>query len=483
MLVDEKAGILKAKNAAASDASEDSGEEELLVPSLNSKDCFFIPSPTTHIGDFSNNSFIFTGREIIRRDRDEPPREAGREAGSLVHLIATENGAMPADAKALDQKEFKRLLEDDAVCAAPSMALPASAPASETRDGHCPEVYMRTAIELFQSLNLKLSKLERTKQQERAALDACYKNILCNNIRAAVDNIKPHVSAELSANDAAAAVLASFTSAVWPGCVAALQSDLLSVREAAVGMRELFHRVCAQAAAKESENCRLKDIIKEQCQEHAVQMDSLVTENNLLKDGMIEVLRRHGPEDALESMLQEDLLQNVNKIANEQAARILELRKEVMASSLELETLRKRESSTDVATLTRQIEDHKGAVRRLQAENISFSEAVQKLSEKNIRYKNDLILFNTELKKAFDVIKSKNETVARQRSLINLFQEKMTGADYPLAALRERRRRLELQIEDEKDYFKKENLRKEWHDCERRLNDFTQLLSQHNRRI
>ena len=77
--------------------------------------------------------------------------------------------------------------------------------------------------------------------------------------------------------------------------------------------------------------------------------------------------------------------------------------------------------------------------------------------------------------KNIEIVNKKNDTILRQKSLIELFQEKLSGSSFPIEELRKKKLDIEHKLAEETDYFVKQNLKKESKDCEKRLSDFLSL--------
>ena len=95
----------------------------------------------------------------------------------------------------------------------------------------------------------------------------------------------------------------------------------------------------------------------------------------------------------------------------------------------------------------------------------------------NIKIKQENVLLSNELKKYMELVKMRNETIQRQKSLINMFQDRLTGYDqFPINHLKKKKEELEFKIQNERDVLKKDALRKAKNDCEKRLSDFIYLF-------
>lgn len=431
--------------------SED--ERENADPSANAIDAPSIldakytleSAPASFIGDFSNNSFLFVDGKLTKARTPESAEEAcGRMTRQIAGLHVVCEDAQPV----------------------------AELDTGSNSENIGSTVYIETAVDLFQKINGKLELLLHKKSTEEKILERCHASLLSNNPNAAMAAIRPYSNLKISKED----VVTGFIEDEWPGYLCGLRGDFASLREKLSQMRDLFSRLVGKIGNKTDVCDHLKAIINRQSIEHSKQIDTLVSESNSLKEGLVDILKRFGPEGSLDSGLETDLLSNVRALVQRQAEEISVHVRSEMEKDLAIEGFRSKASSYEVAALAKQIEEYKRDKKHLQAENLNFSQAIHRLSEKNIKHKQDLILFNNELKKSISTLKVKNETIARQKSLISLFQEKLNGSvEYPIEELKIKRREIEDRIEKEDDYLKKEYWRKEKLDCDKRLADFIKL--------
>lgn len=404
-------------------------ERQIIAPNV-CDNTLMIGSPMkSFIGDFTDNSFIYNGDEIInigRMNLDNKCREL--EAPAVIPYADRESN-----------------------------------------------VYMEAAVDLFQKLNIKVEKLMQQKSREGLIVEECYKRLLLNDIRGAMLLLRPCTDARVGNTE----TVLAFIGREWPEFIHSVKDDFIKMKDATHRIKCVLSSIVDRASRKMEECERLKGIINRQNTEHTAQMDTLVSENNSLKEGLIEILGAFGPKNALDSRLETDLLSNIRALLARQAAKIAELKEREHEKDAAIEGFREQAASYEVGSLRQQIEDYRQMQKRLQAENLNFSGVIQKLSEKNIKYKQDLVLFNSELKRSIEALKVKTETIARQKTLISLFQDKLGGSnEYPLEELRRKKKELESKLENENDYFVKQQLRKEKVDCERRLSDFNSLQQQ-----
>jgi gas vesicle protein len=117
-------------------------------------------------------------------------------------------------------------------------------------------------------------------------------------------------------------------------------------------------------------------------------------------------------------------------------------------------------------------------IKRLQDENVSFSDAVNKLNEINIKLKKECVLISSEYKKLTESSREKKRVIEKQKKVIELLQSKL-GENFnsPLEEIKSKMSNLKLDIEKEKDPEKRERLKKSFEDTSKRLEDFEAVLN------
>ncbi|KAI5169553.1 hypothetical protein PAEPH01_0807 [Pancytospora epiphaga] len=420
-----------------------SGEEdELTAPNIVTSVGSYQPAIGSFIGDFSQNSYVFDGVELSKMKKSKEVE---------VDLVDRDN----IDCISSENITTVLSIDNDDV---------------EIGDT---DVYMRNTLELFMRLNGKLEILLREKSSDRRIMEECYKRILRKDIKGALSCLRVHVNTDEEEKS-----FKAFIEDKWPIYSRRIKGEMDSIRGLVIQMKNIFERLLDRLEMKGNECDRLSDVNKKQSIDYSIQLNSLISENDALKDGLITQLKRHGSPEALNSMLAIDLLSGVGKVLEEQTGELVKYRKSLLERDLQLDEFKRRESSLDVMNLSKQLEEFKRTEKRLQNENINFSETIQRLSIRNSKYKQDLVLFNNELKKSFETIRLKNETIERQKKLISLFQDKLSGCpDYPIEELKARRREIDSKIVKEEDYLKRQVLERERIDCDRRLSDFIKLKS------
>lgn len=339
-------------------------------------------------------------------------------------------------------------------------------------------VYMESVVDLVRTLNTKMDALFTEKTREKATIEKVRSLLSVNNTKGALS-----VLGEPMREDPGLMYLyEALVSRDIPEFVIGVRQELVGVSEDLFLLKNCYREVEAKFIKRVEENERLKGLISQQSKDHKAQVESLVSENNNTKDQLVTICKEYGAKDTLESLLEEDVLREIKTLVSTQSKQIAELREEVTRKDEIIGQFERRASTFEISHLTSHVESLKETQRKLQDENLNLTQIVNKLSEKNTKLKQELIFFNNELKKSVEALGRKNETIARQKSLIELFQEKIGGtATFPIEDLRRKKQELEERMEKENDYFVKQRLRKEREDCTKRLSDFLDL--QVNRKV
>lgn len=81
--------------------------------------------------------------------------------------------------------------------------------------------------------------------------------------------------------------------------------------------------------------------------------------------------------------------------------------------------------SHDIDDLKKQLEEKKVTIKQLQSENISFSDAITKLDNQNIKLKKECVILSNEYKKIVDSIKLKNRIIEKQKHVLDVLQKEV----------------------------------------------------------
>lgn len=333
------------------------------------------------------------------------------------------------------------------------------------------DVYMESIIDMFKRLNNKIDNIADTRTAESHALEKIQGLLLNHDSINALNTIR-----EVRNQDVGEFHLYSgFVNYTIPSILIKIKDELIKIKENSILIKGCYDDLENRYIKKAEENERLKNMISQQSKDHKIQIENLIAENNNIKDQLIGIHRENGTE-GLDSLLEEDIVKGIKQLVSNKSAAINDLREEVLEKDEIIKNYNKRANSFEVTHLSTQVDSLKQTQQKLQGENINLTQIANKLSENNTKLKQELIFFNSELKKAMEMIARKNETITRQKNLIELFQEKIGGKnEFPIEELKKRKHQIEERLEKESDYFIKQRLRKEREDCCKRLSDFLNL--------
>lgn len=346
-----------------------------------------------------------------------------------------------------------------------------SPPETTQEDGG--SVYMESVLDLFKSLSSRIDGLSLQRTAERSVLEEAQQQLLLNRPGKALEVISKHTGeCVLGMKEA----VSEFIERQWPEFLLNIRSSLVGTQEICFNLRNAYKDIESKLFKKLEENERLKNIINQQSVDCRAQVDTLVSESNAMKDGIIKCITDLDPLFNFDSQLEVDLLRGLGSLIAERNGLVEELRSENVKKDGVIREYVRKAKSFEVSHLASQVDELKTTQRKLQEENLNLTNILNKMSEKNTKLKQELVLFNSELKRSLESISKKNEAIARQKTLIEMFQEKLSGSkSFPIEDLRRRKSEIDGRLARETDYFAKQSLKKEKEDCERRLSDFLSL--------
>lgn len=346
----------------------------------------------------------------------------------------------------------------------------------EARNHETSYVYMESIIDLMKGLNTKIDTLQNERSEERLVLERAMSFFTIGDSRSAEEAIQCYSNI---GNPVFSEIFMNLIRKTLPQFFINLKEELLNTKEIAITLKNIYTETDTKLFKKLEENERLKNIINQQSKDHKLQIEDLSKENNYLKDQILKITTEYGNDTDVESLLEDDILHNLKRIIQGKCKEIEALKDSLIKKDQALTDFYSKESSFDISHLNIQIEGYRKTQTKIQAENLNLTQIVNKLSEKNTKLKQELLFFNSELKKTMDMLGKKNDTISRQKSLIELFQEKLSGSSFPIEELRKKKIEVEKKLISETDYFVKQDLKKKSEDCDKRLSDFLSL----NRRL
>lgn len=190
-----------------------------------------------------------------------------------------------------------------------------------------------------------------------------------------------------------------------------LRSQILKTEQICFVLKNEYKVVENRLFSKLEENSRLRNIINQQGQDHKQQVEALLSENSFIKDGVIQILKESYPTKEFGSLIHVDVLKELETIIKNKNDLIDDLRADNIKKDDTIEDYKKKENSFDISHLNAHVSELRTTQKKLQDENLNLAQILNKLTEKNTKLKQELILFNNELKKSADIISRKNETI------------------------------------------------------------------------
>ncbi|ORD99570.1 hypothetical protein A0H76_628 [Hepatospora eriocheir] len=148
----------------------------------------------------------------------------------------------------------------------------------------------------------------------------------------------------------------------------------------------------------------------------------LIEDANSLKDNLITLLSKH---TVLDSRLENDLISRCASILNGKDKEIDKLKSDIIDLNSKITIKEDYFKANNVESLQKENKELQEVIKKLRQENINSTEDLRKLTEKNFKYKQNLILFNDEVRKLLDKDKLQSETIIKQKKLIEVMQFKL----------------------------------------------------------
>lgn len=351
------------------------------------------------------------------------------------------------------EKNLSRISDDNSVVNDPSL------------------VYVKSILELFKNINTKLTALDEKKTNEQKILEECYKMASVKDA-----NIKSFLGKHIEKVDKEE-VTKFFVLNKVPRELTEILTQKVKIYKMFVNYKGKINEMCNVFELLKREKERLvHENIKIQEEGENV-CRSLLEDENKHKESLLKIIRKEDSETCAEdkSYLKNDLisaLENIvetkNSCIEKKEKDILRLKEEQNALKLQLQEMKDQKEV---------VAEHTVRIRKLQNDNIFLSQKTNKLTEENIKYQKDLVMFNTEIKKLLGSDKIKTETIMRQKRLIEMYQKQLCGTNTltdafaKIEKLKENKVMLDERLKKEENAERKRVLQKQKDDCEKRLSD------------
>lgn len=127
--------------------------------------------------------------------------------------------------------------------------------------------------------------------------------------------------------------------------------------------------------------------------------------------------------------------------------------------------------------IKKEIEKYEGEMSKLREENTRITGQINKIVEKHVRYKKEMVTLSKDLTKIKDNSKRKSEIIEKQKRIINLLQRRAsdTSSRFPIDDVEEKIKRLKASFESETDIVRRKKIVGEIAEYERLLSDFVFL--------
>lgn len=332
-------------------------------------------------------------------------------------------------------------------------------------------VYMSSLLTIFTSLNDKIESIYTRKNTEKELFKEIKKNLILQDSNKAMEIINLQLGeTEVEQSE----IYKDFIRIKIKNSLLGIRTQLLATEEIVFNLRNEHKRMQGKLLETLDKNVRFYDIIQEQDRKFRAQTDVLISENEILKNGIVKTISQLDPAFVSKSQIGEDVLSDVKELIQRKNEVLSDLRQEIMNKDKLIEDYESKAKDFDILHLTSQVKGLKLTQKKLQDENINLTQIISKITEKSNKLKIEANTLSSELKTAQNTISKRNETISRQKSLIEMFQDKLSGVktEFPIEQLKHQKRILESKLEKEGEYFKKQNIKKEIADCERRLRDF-----------
>jgi hypothetical protein len=254
---------------------------------------------------------------------------------------------------------------------------------------------MKSILDLYRALNSKIDKMAIVRTDNDFILENIYNYLILGDIKGALDTF----SSNFKERPNFSLIIRKLTEEMLPEFELKTKNLLLKIKDKLLALKELL-KLSMEITYKKADECeRLEIIINKQNIDYNQQRDSLLNEKNEIKDLLIKLLFDFGNSNSLISQIDLDLINEIKNILESKNANIFNLGKENEELKNMTKDLKLKIKNLESQTSTKQIEEQKEIIKRLQFDNVNFSDAIQKLTEKNIKLKQEVIGLSNENKK------------------------------------------------------------------------------------
>lgn len=271
-------------------------------------------------------------------------------------------------------------------------------------------------IDLFENINSKINELLQSKSYDYKLLKNCYKYIMLEDYTTVKKLLLSRID-PISKSD----LMIHYLSGNGINEIKTIQKILNDVQQKITVINPIINKIISLSHDLNKENIMLISKIDEIEKTATHKYDLLLLETNKFKNELINII-------------QFETSTNDNNYDNKSISELFQLLKDHLNryknDILNVKRQKNSENSSNIDELNTYILDLKKQIDKLQKDNLKITQNQTKLTEKNIKYQKDLIIFNNEIKKLITSDKIKTETILRQKKLIEMFQEKLINNVY-----------------------------------------------------
>ncbi|KAF9763333.1 hypothetical protein NGRA_1342 [Nosema granulosis] len=325
-------------------------------------------------------------------------------------------------------------------------------------------VYLSNIYDIFNKVNTKLDNMMDKMFVDKRIIRDIHKDALEENL----SSIVKHTKNILSDEEAKEISLSSVKDILeeFPKVFKQIEDDLLEISKLKNEYETYIEKYLSISKNINKDVEDIKINIENKLR------DFVLVFNGINSTYQIKLAKEENNKDNSGSPLGFD---NVDSLFNSVVENFIKINNENNKLSEELDNLK---TNRDINTMNKIIENNKKTIKKLQDENVSFSNAVNKLNEINIKLKKECVLISSEYKKLAETNKERKRTIEKQKRVIELLQSKLgENLTSPLEEIKYKMEKLKTEIAKEKDPEKKNNLIKNFEDTERRLKDFEHIYN------
>ena len=240
-------------------------------------------------------------------------------------------------------------------------------------------------IDLFENINSKINELLQSKSYDYKLLKNCYKYIMLEDYTTVKKLLLSRID-PISKSD----LMIHYLSGNGINEIKTIQKMLNDVQQKITVINPIINKIISLSHDLNKENIMLISKIDEIEKTATHKYDLLLLETNKFKNELINII-------------QFETSTNDNNYDNKSISELFQLLKDHLNryknDILNVKRQKNSENSSNIDELNTYILDLKKQIDKLQKDNLKITQNQTKLTEKNIKYQKDLIIFNNEIKK------------------------------------------------------------------------------------